>query len=234
MPKPRIVGLIPARGGSKGVKNKNIRLVNDKPLIAYTIEAALNTTLIDRVITSTDSQIIANVAREWGSEVPFLRPSYLAQDNTSDKPVITHLIDWLRKNESYNFDFLVYLRPTTPLKTSAIIDKCLSKLLTKTDLTSIRTVTKSEGVFHPYWMFKNNNDTLQPFCDIDFSKYYQRQLLPACYRLNGVVDVLRLNVIKNFNNHYGDNIGFVEVEEKNALDIDTEHDLKLCAFLLNQ
>jgi len=230
----KYVGLIPARGGSKGLPGKNARLLCGQPLIAYTIKAALASKLLDRVIVSTDSLQIAKIALQYGAEVPFLRPKIIAADDTPDRPVITHLIDWLQENEKYNFDYLIYLRPTTPLKTSTIIDNALKKISANQTYSGLRSITKAEGVKHPYWMYKIDNKQLKPFIDhIDISKYYQRQLLPECYRINGVLDIVKVSsVISDEKNLYGKNITFYELDEEYSVDIDTQFDLLLCEFLL--
>jgi len=227
------VGLIPARGGSKGVPKKNIRGLNGKPLIAYTIEAALGASLLSRVIVSTDSLEIAAISKQYGAEVPYLRPREIARDDTPDKPVCMHLIRWLKDNENFTFNYLVLLRPTTPFKTPQLIDFCIEKLHQNQNLTSIRTVTKAEGVHHPYWMFRAVDETLEPFVkEVDGAKYYQRQLLPPCYRVNGVVDVIATSSLAASLSPYGDNIGFVEIDEKVAIDIDTSLDFEFCTFLM--
>ncbi|CAN2048417.1 CMP-N,N'-diacetyllegionaminic acid synthase [Candidatus Magnetomoraceae bacterium gMMP-1] len=230
------IGLIPARGGSKGIPNKNIYLLCGKPLIAYTIEAALASKDLDRVIVSTDSKKIAQIAKSYGAEVPFIRSKSISQDDTPDKPVIEHVIRWLKENENYCFDYLAYLRPTTPLKKSSIIDKALKKIRNNTSCTGLRSITKSEGVFHPFWMYKIKNGLLEPFIDnIDKSLYCQRQLLPECYRLNGVIDVIKTSiVISSETNIYGDKIIFYKVEEKYAIDIDNEFDMLLCEYMLQK
>ena len=232
----KFIGLIPARGGSKRIPNKNIHLLCGKPLIAYTIEAALAAKSLDRVIISTDSQKIAETAKYYGAEVPFLRPLDISMDDTSDRPVMEHLIKWIEENENYCFDYLVYLRPTTPLKTSALIDNALKKIKNNTSFSGLRSVTKVEGVYHPFWMYKKNNNLLEPFIDnIDISLYYQRQLLPQCYRLNGVIDVVKKSiVISSETNLYGNNVGFYEIDEKYAVDIDNEFDMFLCEYILQK
>lgn len=230
-----VVALIPARGGSKGLPKKNIKQLNGKPLIAYTIKAALGARLLTRVIVSTDSNEIAAISKQYGAEVPYLRPSEIARDDTPDRPVYIHLINWLKENEDYAFEYLVLLRPTTPFKTPQLIDYCINKLQKNKTLTSIRTVTKAEGVYHPYWMFRAVNGTLEPFVkEVDETKYYQRQLLPPCYRLNGVVDVIATTCLEESAFPYGNNIGFVEVDEKDAIDIDTPFDFELCAFVMGR
>jgi len=234
--KPSMIALIPARGGSKGVKGKNIKELAGKPLIAYAIEAALQCTDIDRIIVSTDRAEIADIAREYGAEVPFLRPAHLAEDQSSDRVVMLHLLDFLERSGSALPDFLTYLRPTTPFKSSDLISICYQKLCKNPDASALRTVTASEGVFHPYWMFgKGKDQFLKPFVDgISISKYYRRQMLPDCYRLNGVVDILRPDIIRKSDDIYGSNIAFQEVNEQQALDIDTEMDFLFAEFLMSQ
>ena len=144
------IGLIPARGGSKGIPRKNCVQVNGKPLIAYTIEVALNSELLDGVIVSTDDAEIAEIALSCGAQVPFTRPDCFASDNATDFDVINHFTDWAIQ-ANIEIDLIAYLRPTTPLKTSEIIDQSLRKLMNDKVLTSVRSVTKSEGVYHPFW-----------------------------------------------------------------------------------
>ncbi len=173
------IALIPARGGSKTIIKKNIKPLNGLPLIGYTIEAALKTPQINRIIVSTEDEEIAAVAKELGAEVPFKRPLKLAQDDTPDRPVILHTLEWLKANENIEPELLIFLRPTSPFKTPQIINDCLNRIKNNKQLTSLRTVTKAEGTEHPYWMFKNEDNRLKPFIEnIEISKYYRRQLLP--------------------------------------------------------
>jgi len=232
----KTVGLIPARSGSKRVLNKNIRKLSGKPLIAYTIEAAIATKSLDKVIVSTDSHEIAEISRAYGAEVPFIRPNDISMDDTPDRPVMLHLVHWIETNMKYFFDYLVYLRPTTPFKRASFINNAIKTIANNDSLSSVRSVTKTEGVYHPYWMFQCNNNLLRPFiANVDISTYYQSQLLPPCYRLNGVVDVLRTNNIKSSEkNIYGKQIGFIEIEEKFSIDIDNEFDFSLCEFLMQK
>ena len=231
----KVVALIPARGGSKRLPEKNIRNLGGKPLLAYTVEAALSAESVDRVIVSTDDESIARVSRECGAEVPYMRPGSLAQDSTPDRPVMQHALDWLRQHDEQEFDLLVLLRPTSPFKTAELIDHCVDKLTASDCYTSVRTVTRAEGVFHPYWMFRSEGDCLSPFIDgISLEKYYQSQLLPKCLRLNGVVDVLRTDRILGQSNHWGECIGHVITEEIDSVDIDNLLDFQFCEFLLSQ
>lgn len=230
----RNIALIPARGGSKTVIKKNIKPLNGIPLIAYTIKTALKAPQIDRVIVSTEDEEIAAITKITGADVPFIRPTDIARDDTPDRPVILHTLEWLKENENIEPDLLVYLRPTSPFKTTRIISDCLDKIEKDKQLTSVRTVSKAEGTEHPYWMFKDENKRLKPFIEnIEISKYYRRQLLPDCYKLNGVVDILKPDIVANSDNIYGDNIGFLEIDHLHSIDIDTELDFKFAEFLIS-
>lgn len=230
-----IVGLIPARGGSKGIPQKNIKILAGKPLIAYTIEAARSSSLLDRVIVSTDSVEIASIAKTYDADVPFMRPKGIALDDTPDRPVMVHLIDWWNAEEGNDIELLVYLRPTTPFKTKELIDRCIQKFKTENSLSSLRTITKAEGVAHPYWMQRIDNNRLVPFIGgFAKTKYYQRQALPPCYRVNGVVDVLTPQNILKSTAIYGEDIGYIEIDEHIAVDIDTAFDFEFCEFLMGR
>ena len=192
------VALIPARVGSKRLPRKNIRLLAGKPLIAYSIEDALSSTLVNRVIISTDDPDIGRVSKEYGAEVHFLRPPSLAKDHISDLPVLSHALQWLEENEKYFADIVVLLRPTTPLRTNNLIDRCVKRLIT-TGASSVRTV-RSVGHWHPYWMLKVSEDgwasEFLPRKKED--NYYQSQLLPPLYEHDGYCDVFwRENVPLN-------------------------------------
>lgn len=228
----KILGIIPARAGSKRVKYKNIKNLNGKPLIAYTIEAALQSNKIDRLIVSTDSPEIAMIAKDFGAEVPFIRPSELAKDDVPDLPVFLHALDELNTLYGYNPDIVVNLRPTSPFKTCKIINKVISEF-ENPDVDCVRTMTKTEGVYHPYWMYKvaKNGVASQFMSDININDYYQSQLLPSIYRINGVVDAYRINKIIDRDILSG-NIRSVIIDEKESFDIDTEFDFKLCEMLL--
>ena len=230
-----VIGIIPARGGSKRVFGKNIRLLGAKPLIAYTIEVAKKTFCIDRVVVSTDDEAIAAVARDYGADVPFMRPAHLAQDDTADAPVLRHAVEALQMGFQET-DLLVFLRPTTPFKTPEMVTRAVDLLRANTALTSLRTVSVVEGDFHPYWMFSEKEGVLEPFVrGINLKKYYQRQLLPPCYRLNGLVDVLRVQqVLRQEEGIYGERIGLLKIKERFAVDIDSEFDFEIAELLMKK
>jgi CMP-N,N'-diacetyllegionaminic acid synthase len=229
----KVLGIIPARGGSRRIPRKNIRLLAGKPLIAYTIEAALHSTSIERLVVSTDDKKIAQVARKWGVEVPFLRPADLAKDDTPDQPVFLHALEWLKDNDDYEPEIVVNLRPTTPFKTPQIIDRVVQRII-DTDVDVVRTMTLVEGVHHPYWMYRLSEDgSAELFSsDIKLSKYYQRQLLPPVYRINGVVDAMKTPIIYKKSFFDDQNMKGVIISEKESMDVDTEFDFMLCECIL--
>jgi len=140
----RILGVVPARGGSKGLPHKNIRPLLKKPLLAWTLDAAKASNYLDRVIVSTDDHAIANVVRKHGGEVPFMRPAELAQDETSSIDVMVHAISWL-KDQGDLFDYVIMLEPTSPLRETADIDQALEQLISHPQAKAIVSVTRLEG-----------------------------------------------------------------------------------------
>lgn len=227
-----VLGLVPARAGSKRLPGKNLIDLGGHPLLEWTARAALGATCLDRVLLSTDGEHIATAGRSFGLDVPFLRPAELAGDTVTDRPVLLHALDWLRDHEGWQPEFLVLLRPTTPFKTSALIDEAVNQLRTS-NASALRTMTRAEGVFHPYWMYRQDEaGRMQPLMhEQDPVLHARSQDLPAVYRLNGVVDVLRCAVIRESANIYGPDMAMLEVPEERAVDIDTEQDLRVCRAL---
>lgn len=228
-----VVGLVPARAGSKRLPGKNLAVLGDRSLLAWTAGAALASRRLHRVILSTDGPEIAEAGRTLGLEVPFLRPAELAGDTVADRPVLLHLLDWLRDTEGRDPDLLVLLRPTTPFKTAALIDEAVG-LLEASTADSLRTMTRAEGVFHPYWMYRQGPDgTMVPaLAEADPAVFTRSQLLPPVWRLNGVVDVLRPAVIRAGEVIHGRRMLRLEVPEHMAVDIDTAHDLAIARALV--
>lgn len=224
--------IIPARGGSKGVPKKNIRLLNGKPLIAWTIETALRTSSLTRIVVSTDDDHIARIAGEYGAEIPFMRPSELAQDDTPDLPVYLHALSWLAQHQNCHPDIVVWLRPTSPLRSSEDIENAI-RILNETGADCVRSVCLTEH--HPYWMKKLDGDRLVPFMDgIDDRKYYRRQLLPPAYRLNGAVEVIRCQKVIENGQLYGGNLAGYIMPPDRSLDLDGEMDFALAEMVLQR
>ena len=180
----KILAIIPARGGSKGVPRKNIRQLAGKPLIGWTIETATSCPSIERVIVSTEDAEIARIARDFGAEIPFQQPKELALDNVSDFHVCSYALQWLETHEAYTPDVVVWLRPSAPLRRVKDIEAVI-EILTTTGADSVRSVSPANH--HPYWMKKLDGDRLTPFIEGGFDErnHPQRQTLPAIYYLNG-------------------------------------------------
>lgn len=187
-----IVALIPARGGSKGIPDKNIRLFDGQPLIAYSIRQALQSRLVSRVIVSTDSEKIADVARSCGAEVPFMRPADLADDLSPDIDTFRHMLEWWQANEPALPEMCVHLRPTGPVRRVELIDNAIEMMLDRPDADSLRSVALSE--LTPFKMWQLDGDFLVPVIELDGvpdAHSMPRQKLPKIYWQNGYVDIVR-------------------------------------------
>ena len=210
----KVLGIIPARSGSKRIKDKCVKSFAGKPLIEYTINAAKNSKLLTEIVVSTDSIQYAEIVKKYKVNVPVLRPKRISGDKIPDKPVIEHMLEWFELHENKKFDAVVYLRPTTPFKTGRHIDDIINKA-ENGNFSSIRSVTKVHGVYHPYWMYTEKNGTVFPLIHGKTAKeYYQSQMLPPVFRLNGVVDLIHTKTLISSDSLYGDNIGMYEIPEE--------------------
>ncbi len=226
----KVIAIIPARGGSKGVPRKNIRSLAGKSLIAYTIETALQSKYLDRIIVSTDDEKIAEIARKYGAEVPFIRPHKLALDHVPDLPVFRHALIWLRENENYCPDIVLNLRPVAPLRAVGDIEAVVEKMLS-TNCDSVRTVCEVEH--HPYWMKVLHGDRALPLIEgKDEIIYYQRQKLPPVYRITASVDAMRTKCIMKGDSLYGKDMRVVIVPVERSVDIDKEIDFNIAECLM--
>ena len=180
-----ITAIIPARGGSKGIPDKNIKIIGGKPLIAWTIETARRSKYIDRVITTTDSDKIAGICKEYNCEVPFMRPKHLANDSAKGTDVILHTLDWL-KLKKIDYDYFILLQPTSPLRTTKHIDEAIEILISSENANSLVSVKKVNQ--HPYWMKRINNDGyVEEYQKDNEINYHNRQELPDLYVNNGAI-----------------------------------------------
>ena len=190
--RPIALGIIPARGGSKSVPRKTLHPLLGKPLIAWSILSALRATSLDRMIVSTDDAEIAEVAKRYGAEVPFLRPAEIAADETPDLPVFQHALRALREAEGYAPDAIVHLRPTQPLRTPEQIDQAV-ELWTSSGADCVKSVRLVSE--HPFKMYRLEGDRLAPYLDTDERRRrgpdVPRQSLEPVYLSAGVVDVIR-------------------------------------------
>lgn len=217
-----VLAIIPARSGSKSVKDKNIRLMNGKPMIAYSIEHALSSKLINRVIVSTDSPVYADIARKYGAEVPFLRPDQISTDTSLDIEVFEHALNFLKDNEDYTPDVVVQLRPTYPIRNVEDIDKMITMLMEDDSLDSIRCIAPAKEVAYKMW-FLNDDGTISPILtDIPEAYNMPRQELPKIYYQNACIDVMRPDVITRHHSMSGKKIKGYIMEHN--FDIDTEEE----------
>ena len=193
-----ILALVPARGGSKGIPRKCIKLLAGEPLLAYTIREAKKSKYITRLIVSTEDEEIARVAEQYVAEIPFLRPTELALDHVTDLPVFQHCLMWLKENQGYSPDIVVHLRPTAPLRTVHHIDTGIELLLASPKSDCVRSVCCAAQ--HPLKMWRLKDGYLDPFISEEVSGIREaynmpRQKLPPAYIQNGAVDVIRTEVI---------------------------------------
>ncbi len=232
----QIIGLIPARGGSKSVPRKNIRLLAGKPLIAHTIKEAKKSKYLSRIIVSTDDWEIADIARQFGAEVPFMRPKKLAQDTTLDLPVFKHALAWLKENENYTPDIIVHLRPTSPLRQAEHIDAGIRQILKHKKASSVRSVC--EPGQNPYKMWRVNKGYLSPL--LGYGKNgvelfnAPRQKLPKVYWQTASVDVIRYDTIMKNNSMSGGRILPLLIDGKYSLDLDTELDFQIAEEIIKR
>ena len=233
--KYKVLGLVLARGGSKSIPKKNIKLLGGKPLIAHTIKKAKASKYIDRLVLSTDNEEIAEVGRHYGAETPFTRPPELAEDSTQDFPVFVHAIKWLEEHESWKPDFIVHLRPTHPFRKTEHIDLGIEMLAENSKTDSVWTV----GVppVTPYKMFSVGEDGfLKPALEIPGEKEafnWPRQKLPKVYNHYGQVDVARYETIMQKKSMCGENILPIFLEGE-VFDIDSPLDWEFAEFLINE
>jgi len=222
---PQILVLIPARSGSKSIPDKNIRIIAGKPLLAYSIAHALASKLINRTIVSTDSPVYAEIARKYLAEVPFLRPSEISQDSSTDLEVFIHALKWLKENEGYMPDICVHLRPTYPIRKVEDIDSTIQILIDNPDIDSVRSVVPSKETPMKMWFIRDAG-LLSPVVKTELKEAYNlpRQLLPQAYLQNGCIDVVRTQIITEMKSMTGTRI-FGYVMDDN-FDIDTEDQLK--------
>ena len=226
-----ILGLIPARGGSKGITQKNIVNLAGKPLVAYTCEAAKSCLKLDRIILNTDDQDIARVGAAYGVEVPFLRPTELADDETPILPVIQHTLKWFEENEGECFDIVVLLQPTSPLRQSPHIDAAVDLILE----SNADTVVSVQAVPHNFTpdsiMQIDENGYLKPFMEGEL--VLRRQEKPLVFARNGPAVLAVQRRVIEADRLYGDHVLPLEMTSIESIDIDDETDLLMAEALLN-
>ena len=233
----KILAIIPARGGSKGVPKKNIKQLAGKPLIYYTVREAKKSHYISRIIISTDCSETIEIAKQYGVEVPFIRPKELSGDNVLDFPVCEHAIKSLKKQEGFVPDIIVWLRPTSPLREAKHIDEAIEILMSKPAGDSVRSLCIAPK--HPLKMWKVVSDRLTPFVPTEVTGIkepynYPRQELPPAYVQNGAIDVVRTKTIIEKKSISGDVILPYIMEALYSINIDTELDFSFAELLMKE
>ena len=222
----RIVCIIPARGGSKGLPGKNIKMFCGLPLIVHTINQAKGSRLIDRVIVSTDNKKIADISRRYEAEVPFIRPKHLAQDKTSTIEVLLHAMDWLKK-DNYTFDILLLLHATAPLRTVNDINNCI-KLLFKKNVSNVFSVTPAHR--NPYFNMveiKRSKVTLSKN-----GNYASRQFAPEVFDMNSSIYAWWKDILKKEKKTFLKGSRIYIMPKERSIDIDDYIDFKLAEILV--
>ena len=229
--KKKILTLITARGGSKGIPKKNIKILNRKPLIQYTIEAAVKSKYTDEIILSSDCEEIIRISKNLGIKVPFIRPKKLAQDKSKQEDAILHAMNWIEKNNG-KFDYILVLVPTTPLRDSKELDKCIEYFLKMKKAKAVFSVC--ECGHHPLQANKLPKDlSMKKFVKKKY-KWMNRQELPIYYQLSGSICISEWNHFKKKKSFLTDQTYAFITSRKKALDIDNIEDFKLAEVLLSE
>ncbi len=227
----RVLAVIPARGGSKGVRRKNIRPVCGRPMISYSIEAALAAPrVLDRVVVSTDDEEIAAIAREWGAEVPFLRPAALAGDRVPMVPVLQHAAGFVEAEEGRKLDWVFLLQPTDPLRTVEDIEAAW-ELARQGGCDSVISVVQVFAT-HPILMKRIENGRLLPFCIEEKEGTRRQDYEPAAYMRNGAIYLTRRDVLMEHDSIWGETIRPYVMPEERSVGVDSELDLRLVEALM--
>ncbi|WP_010648147.1 cytidylyltransferase domain-containing protein [Oceanobacillus massiliensis] len=225
----KILAVIPARSGSKGLKDKNIKDLNGKPMIAYTIEAAIQSGVFTDIIVSTDSIKYANIAKEYGATVPFLRPEELATDRSSSIDMIDYTISELN-NRGLRYENFMLLQPTSPLRKASDIINAFN-LFNEKKANSVVSVCETE---HSPKLMNTLNSTLRMDSFLEIESNRRRQELPTYYRLNGAIYLSNIDYFLRYKHFYKDKCYAYIMEQKNSIDIDSEVEFELVKVLMNK
>lgn len=227
-----ILGIITARGGSKGIPGKNIKPLGGKPLIVYTIEVAKKSALINHLIVSTDNEDIADVCRKYGADVPFMRPKELAFDGTPHVPVLQHAVTFFEKEHGFAVDYVVILQPTSPFRTVEDLDGTIQKLI-DTGADSAVSLVEVPSSAHPIKIKKLEGEKVIPYC-IPEEEGTRRQDLPVAYRRSGAVYAMRRDLIMKGHKLYGDFVAGHVVPRERSIDIDYPLDWIQAEYMLEE
>jgi len=227
----RVLGIIPARGGSKGVTRKNIKVLCGKPLLAFTVESSKQAKRLTRTILTTEDNEIAEVGRELGVDVPFLRPAELAKDDTPTFDVVLHAVNELESQGEF-YDSVCLLQPTNPLRRAADIDGCI-ELLETSGADSVISVLPVPDTYNPKWVYWRNAKGEMALSTGEKSPVARRQDLPSAFHRDGSIYVTRRNVLYDYQNLYGEKVLGYELDPQRCVNIDTNEDWALAERMLN-
>ena len=221
----KTVAIIPARGGSKGIPRKNVKRLNGKPLIGYIIETALKVDEIDRVIVSTEDPEIVAVAKEFGAEVPFMRPEKLAGDEIGTLPVLQHAINYLETKENYKPDVIVLLYATSPMLSNSRIGEAI-RLIKEKNFDSLLSAVEDRG---HYWIENNEKyERLHP------NNPQNRQFMKPLLKENGAIYITKRDFLMEKDEIVGGSIGFLVMEERETIDIDELLDFEIVEIIMSK
>jgi len=227
----RTLGIIPARGGSKGIPRKNLKLLCGKPLLQYTAAAALQARQLSRVVLTTEDEEIADVGRSLGLDVPFIRPADLARDDTPTLPVLQHAVEFLEK-QGERFEAVCLLQPTNPLCSARIIDQCI-QMLKEGSADAVVTILPVPTEYNPHWVyFQRENGTLK-LSTGKKSPIPRRQELPVAFHREGSVYVTRRDVVMEQNSLYGEHLLGCLISSDSSVNIDRLEDLERAELLIS-
>ncbi len=229
--KPNILAIIPARGGSKGIPGKNIKLLGGKPLLQYTVEAARESRLLSRVILSSEDSAIIEMAKSLELEVPFVRPEHLATDSSGSLEVVLHALQYFEE-QGEHFDAICLLQPTTPFREKGSIDKAIQQFIDK-EMDSLVSVRAIPDEFNPHWVFEADNKGYLQIATGEKEIIKRRQELPKAYFRDGSLYLTKVDVLVHQNSLYGKSIGFIVSESEHFVNLDTPEDWVKAEHLFN-
>jgi N-acylneuraminate cytidylyltransferase len=217
-----ILAVIPARGGSKGVPGKNKKLLNGKPLIQYSIDAALQSKYISEVLVTTDDLTIVEMAKSLGANVPFVRPKHLAEDATPTLPVIQHAVSYL-ENEGKQFDAICLLQPTSPFRPKGFLDTAVETFQQK-QTDALVSVLEVPHQYNPHWTFEANEHGVLQIATGEKNIITRRQELPKAYHRDGSIYITKTNILMHENSLYGNSLAYIVSDSEYYVNIDTLED----------
>lgn len=234
-----ILAVIPARGGSKGVPRKNIKPLAGKPLIAWMIEAAKKSKLITRIIVATDDEEIADIAKKYGAEVPYIQPPEISHDLATDVEFLTYSLQWLEENEGYVPDMVLRVPPTAPLTRPEDIDAGIQKLIDNPDLDAVRPIMETPKHPYKFWKIAASGDVLEPFLPKEFTGFdephnLQRQRFPKVHMHTGAMDVMWPKTVLELKSTSGKRLGYFFMAPEHSVNIDHPLDFELAELLLKR